>query len=303
MSFCWAASGVADASISASTSICCRSKATLGRCAQVSNDVRQSWNRTLPNPPVGPWANRNVSSAASSRRGIRGSAASGANRKLGMNLPSSPMLMWTVPSSRGSSPISRATVSKKVSFSTPLAAMTSHRRGDDALAFAGDFRLGERAVEQVATVVGGSAAHVVRRAAAHQPHRDQSQVGIGEQPSHVAEVGDERPVQVAIGRVGDRLVHGVGAHADRTPAQVVFADVDGVQGGVERVRAAVQQVGLGDRVVLQRVIGDVVLRIHHVLDQVVAVVLGVGGKEHVSRRSSSILPKVETMRATLALPM
>ena len=43
-----------------------------------------------------------------------------------MNLPSSPMLMWTVPSSRGSRPISRVTASKKVSFSTPLAAMTSH---------------------------------------------------------------------------------------------------------------------------------------------------------------------------------
>ena len=43
-----------------------------------------------------------------------------------MNFASSPMLMWTVPSSRGSRPISRATVSKKVSFSTPLAAMTSH---------------------------------------------------------------------------------------------------------------------------------------------------------------------------------
>lgn len=43
-----------------------------------------------------------------------------------MNLANNPILMWTVPSSLGSRPISRATVSKKVSFSTPLAAMTSH---------------------------------------------------------------------------------------------------------------------------------------------------------------------------------
>ena len=45
--------------------------------------------------------------------------------------------------------------------------------------------------------------------------------------------------------------------------------------------AAVQHVGLGDRVVAQRVVGDVVLRVDDVLDQVVAVVLGVGGEEDV----------------------
>ncbi len=39
--------------------------------------------------------------------------------------------------------------------------------------------------------------------------------------------------------------------------------------------------GLGHRVVAQRVIGDVVLRVHHVLDQLIALVLGVGGEEHV----------------------
>jgi len=50
---------------------------------------------------------------------------------------------------------------------------------------------------------------------------------------------------------------------------------------VESVRAAVQQIRLGDRVVVQRVIGDVVLRVHHVLDQLVAVVLRVGGEEDV----------------------
>ncbi|CAG7092838.1 hypothetical protein PICSAR235_02637 [Mycobacterium avium subsp. paratuberculosis] len=43
-----------------------------------------------------------------------------------MNFPNSPTLMWTVPSSRGSRPISRVMASKMVSFSTPLAAMTSH---------------------------------------------------------------------------------------------------------------------------------------------------------------------------------
>ncbi|COY82125.1 Uncharacterised protein [Mycobacterium tuberculosis] len=71
---------MALASSSANTSTCSRSSATLGRCAQVSNDARQSWKRTLPKPPVGPWANRNASSAASSRRGMTGSVESGANR-------------------------------------------------------------------------------------------------------------------------------------------------------------------------------------------------------------------------------
>src|SRR5262249_61430554 len=106
-------------------------------------------------------------------------------------------------------------------------------------------------------------------------------VGIGWRPAGVGEVGDGGAVQDAVGGVGDRLVHGVGAHADRAPAQVVFADVHRVEGGVEGVGAAVQDVGLGDRVVAQRVVGDVVLRVHHVLFQVVPVVLRVRDEEHV----------------------
>src|SRR5208283_2018908 len=113
------------------------------------------------------------------------------------------------------------------------------QRGDNPLAFAGDFRLGERAVEQIATVGRRRAAHVVAGTSGDQLHGGQPQVGVGEQPPHVGEVGDDGPVQDAVGRVGDRLVHGVGAHADGAPAQVVFADVDGVEGGVEGPGAAV----------------------------------------------------------------
>ncbi len=50
---------------------------------------------------------------------------------------------------------------------------------------------------------------------------------------------------------------------------------------MEGLGSAVQDVGLGDRVVAQRVVGHEVLRIHHVLDQVVAIMLRVGGEEHV----------------------
>ena len=155
--------------------------------------------------------------------------------------------------------------------------------GDHLLTLARDLRLGQRAVQQVAAVVRRRAAHVVAGAGGHQPHGDQPRVGIGEQPAHVTEVGDDGPVQDAVGRVGDRLVHGVGADADGAPAQVVLAHIDGVECGVEGPGPAVQHVGLGDGVVAKRVVGDVVLRVHHVLFQLVAVVLGVRGEEHVLR--------------------
>lgn len=97
----------------------------------------------------------------------------------------------------------------------------------------------------------------------------------------MAEVGHHSAVQVTVGRVGDRLVEGVGAHSDGTPTQVVLADVDRVEGGVEGFGATMQDVGLGDRVIAQRVIGHIVLRVHHILDQVIPLVLGVGDEEDV----------------------
>ena len=198
-----------------------------------------------------------------------------------MNLASSPMLMWTVPSSRGSMPISLRDGLEEGVLLHALGGDDVQQRGDDALAFAGDLGLDERAVQQVAAVLGRRAAHVVAGPAGDQPHRDQPRVGVGEQPSHVAEVGDDGAVQVPVGGVGDGLVEGVGTHADRAPAQVVLADVDRVERGVEGAHPAVQQVGLGDRVLVQRVIRHVVLRIHHVLLAVVPIVLGVGGEEDV----------------------
>ena len=71
--------------------------------------------------------------------------------------------------------------------------------------------------------------------------------GVDEELAHVAEVGDQTAVELTVTGVVDGLVERVGADADGCPAQVVLADVDGVQRGVEGAHAAVQQVGLGDR--------------------------------------------------------
>src|SRR6185369_7510240 len=67
----------------------------------------------------------------------------------------------------------------------------------------------------------------------------------------------------------------------RPPAEVVLADVDGVERGVPGIAAAVQDVGGRDRIVLQFELGDVVLARADVLDQVVIRMARVGGKEDV----------------------
>src|ERR1700761_5695824 len=54
------------------------------------------------------------------------------------------------------------------------------QRGDDALAFAGDLRLGERAVQQVAPVLRRRAAHVVAGTGGDQLHGGQPHIGVGE---------------------------------------------------------------------------------------------------------------------------
>ena len=63
----------------------------------------------------------------------------------------------------------------------------------------------------------------------------------------------------------DRFVEGMGADADRGPAEIEFADVDGVERGVPRLAAARQDVGLADRVVVECKVSDVVLRVADVL--------------------------------------
>ncbi|GAA3030492.1 hypothetical protein GCM10020000_04010 [Streptomyces olivoverticillatus] len=80
----------------------------------------------------------------------------------------------------------------------------------------------------------------------------------------------------------DGLVHRVLADADRAGAEVELADVDGVQGGVERGAAGVQDVVGRDRVVLEAELADVLRGVDDVLDEVVRLVAAVGGEEDVA---------------------
>lgn len=82
--------------------------------------------------------------------------------------------------------------------------------------------------------------------------------------------------------MGDSLVHGVFADADRGGAQVELADVDGVEGGVEGGAAGVQDVLGLDGVVLQAELADELGRVDDVLEQVVGRVTAVGGEEDVA---------------------
>ena len=71
----------------------------------------------------------------------------------------------------------------------------------------------------------------------------------------------------------------------------------------QAVAPFVQDVRLGERVVVERELGDEVLAGADVLHALVARVLRVGGEEHVVAGGPANLPKVETIAAWLPLPM
>ncbi len=152
---------------------------------------------------------------------------------------------------------------------------------DDRLALGRDLHLDHRVVEQVAPVVRRCRPHVVRCPEREQLHRDEAHVGVDEQLADMREVGHGAAEQPAVARVVDRLVEGVGADADRGPAEVELADVDGVERGVPGLAAAREDVGVRDRVVVQRKLGDVVLRVADVLDALVLLVARIDDEEHV----------------------
>ncbi|MDH3517969.1 MAG: hypothetical protein OEM66_03495, partial [Acidimicrobiia bacterium] len=84
-----------------------------------------------------------------------------------------------------------------------------------------------------------------------------------------------------MGGVMDGFVEGVGADADRSPAQVVLADVDGIESGVPCLISPGQEVLLPDRVIHEFVFGDEVLAVNDVLDQPIGRIPGVHGEEAV----------------------
>ena len=77
------------------------------------------------------------------------------------------------------------------------------------------------------------------------------------------------------------FVEGVGADADRRPAEVVLADVDGVERRVPGVLPLREDVGFGDRRVVQGEIRDVGLAVDDVLDALEFLVLRVDREEDV----------------------
>src|SRR4051794_2411445 len=80
----------------------------------------------------------------------------------------------------------------------------------------------------------------------------------------------------------DRLVERVLADPDRREAEVELAHVDGVERGVERFAAGMQDVFRANRIVVELERRDVVLRVDDVLHELVARVLGVRGEEDVA---------------------
>ena len=160
---------------------------------------------------------------------------------------------------------------------------------DHLFALAGHLHLDQRVVEQIAPVLGRGGAQVVGAAQGEELHGDQPAPGVGEELADVGEVGDLVVEQAARGGVVDRLVEGVGADADRGPAEVELADVDGVERGVPGFAPTRQDVRVGYGVVAQGEMTDVVLRVADVLDAVVALVAGIDDEEDVVVRPRPFL--------------
>ncbi len=152
---------------------------------------------------------------------------------------------------------------------------------DDVLALGGDLHLHHRVVEQVAAVVGGGRAHVVGGPQREELHRRQPRVGVDEELADVGEVGDQPAVELPVAGVVDRLVEGVGADADRGPAEVVLADVDRVERRVPGLGPPHEDLGVGDRVVLEPEGGDEHRRVDRVLLQDVFGAVGLDHEEDV----------------------
>ena len=64
------------------------------------------------------------------------------------------------------------------------------------------------------------------------------------------EIGDSHIIEMSIGSVIDGLVEGVRANANASPTEIVFTDVDGVEGIVPGLLAHGQDVSFADRIVV-----------------------------------------------------
>ena len=95
------------------------------------------------------------------------------------------------------------------------------------------------------------------------------------------EIGNFAAKQFTTTRVIDRLVKRVRADTDRRPAEVVLAEVDRVERRIPGLRAARENLGIGDRVIVQGELGYIILRVDDVLDALVFLVPRLGDEENV----------------------
>jgi len=81
------------------------------------------------------------------------------------------------------------------------------------------------------------------------------------------EVGHIAAVKIAVARMVDGFVKGMGTDPDAGPAQVVLADIDRVQCGVPSLAAGRQDVFIGNRIAVQRILSHIALPMDNTLHQ------------------------------------
>ena len=113
--------------------------------------------------------------------------------------------------------------------------------------------------KQVAAVVGGCVAEVVRRASLIKFHPDDAQPGVHEILPHMRHVGYRQTIENTIGGVRDRFIEAMFRNPERSGADVEFTDVDGVERTIPGMRSAGKNIILGDGIVMQGKIGDILL--------------------------------------------
>ena len=150
----------------------------------------------------------------------------------------------------------------------------------DLFALGRDLHLDHRVVEQIAAILGGCDAHVVDRAGGKEAHGDQACRGVGQQIPNVREVGDLFAIKLAMGGMCHRFIKGMSADADRGPAEIELADVDGVEGHVPGGGTHGEHFLIGDRVGAQSELGDVHLGLDGVFHTFVVRVVRLDGEEN-----------------------
>ena len=125
---------------------------------------------------------------------------------------------------------------------------------DHVFPLGGHLHLDHRVVEEVTTIVRTRGPHVVRGSQGDELHRNKPCIRIGEQLFHMRKVRDRLSVEVSIRGMPNRFVHRVGTDPDGRPPEIELADVDGIERRIPRVGPALEDVLVGDRVVVQSVV-------------------------------------------------